>query len=182
MKKVLARPVVVEVRQRNVVGVGEEVVGEQLLRRLGDVGAAPQLVRARLDRQVDHAAFGIARRRVEGRGLHLELLDDVGRRDVGGDDFVGVGGRGARHAVDRQVVAVAARTRHRVADDVRRLEGAIETRRTGGGDARGEADERIGIAVGRGQLRDASRVDDVAERRGGGLEQRRVRRDVDGFG
>ncbi len=177
-----ARPVVVEVRQRNVVGVGEEVVGEELLRRLGDVGRAAQLVRAGLDREVDDAAFGVAGGRVERRGLDLELLDDPRGRHVGGDDLVGVGGRGARDAVDRQVVAVAARAGHRVADDVRRLERTIETGRPGGGDARGQADERVGIAVRRRQLRDPPRVDDVAERRGRGLEQRRVGGDGDGFG
>ena len=45
------------------------------------------------------------------------------------------------------------------------------------GDASGQADEGVGIAVGRRQLRDAARVDDVAERGVGGLEERRIGKD-----
>ena len=171
--------VVGEVRERDVVGVGEEVVGEQALGRLGDVGRAAQRVGARLDHQVRDAALGVARRGVEGRRLDLELLHDVRRRHVRGDDLARVRGRGARHAVDRQVAAVAARAVHRVADDVRRLERPIEPGRAGVGDAGGEADERVRIAVGRRQLRNPSRVDDVAERSVRRFEERRVGRDRD---
>ena len=114
---------------------------------------------------------------VERGGLHFEFLHDVRRRDVRRDDLAGVRGGGARHAVDRQVAAVAARAVHRVADDVRRLEGPIEPRRSGVGDAGGQADKRIGIAVGRRQLRDAPRVDHVPEGGVGRLEQRRIGRD-----
>ena len=102
-----------------------------------------QRVGARLDHQVGHATFGVPDAGVERRGLDLELLDDVGRRHVRSDDLAGVRRRRARHAVNRQVAAVAARAVHRVADDVRRLEGPVETRRARVGDAGREADERV---------------------------------------
>ena len=174
--------VVVEVRQRDVVGVGEEVVGEERLRRLAEVDGAGELVGAGLDHEVGDAALGIARRGVERRGLDLELLDDVGRRHVGGDDLARVRRRRARDAVDGQVAAIAAGAVHRVADDVRRFERPVEPGGAGVGDARREADEGVGIAVRRRQRRDAARVDDVAERGVGRLEQRRVGDDVDRFG
>ena len=140
-----------------------------------------QRVGAGLDAQVGDAPFGVAEAGVERGGLHLELLDDVGRRHVGGDDLAGVRGRGARHAVDRQVAAVAARAVHRVADDVGRLERPIEPGRAGVRDAGGEADQRVRIAVRRRQLGDPPGIDDVAERGVGGLEQRRRRRYGDFF-
>ena len=141
---------------------------------LREIGRARERVAARLDAQVGHASLGVAHRRVEGGRLHLELLDDVGRRHVRRDDLAGVRGGGARHAVDGQVAAVAARAVHRVADDVRRLEGTIEARRAGVGDAGGQADQVVRIAVRRRQLGDAPGVDDVAERAVGGFEERRL--------
>ncbi len=62
---------------------------------------------------------------------------------------------------------------------MRGLEGPVEPGRSGVGDAGGQADERVGIAVGRRQLRDAPRVDDVPEGGVGRLEQRRVGGDGD---
>ena len=171
--------VIGEVRERDAVHVREEIVGEERRRRLGVVRGAPERVRAGLDRQVRHAALGIAEARVERRRLDLELLHEIRRRHVGRDDFAGVRGRGAGHAVDGQVAAVAARPVHRVADDVRGLEGTIEASRAGVGDAGRKADERVRIAVGRRQLRDAPRVDDGAERRVGRLDQGNLGGDVD---
>ncbi len=169
--------VVAERRQRDVVGVGEEVVGKELARRFGNVDRAAQPVGAGLDHQVRHATFGVAGGGVEGRSLDLEFLNDVGRWDVGRDDLTRVGGSRARHAVDRQIAAVASRPIHRVADDVRGLEGSVEAPGPGVSDASGQADEGIGITVWRRQLHDPARVDDVAERSVGGFEERRVRQD-----
>ncbi len=171
--------VIGEVRERDAVHVREEIVGEERRRRLRVVRGAPQRVRAGLDRQVRHAALGIAEARVERRRLDLELLHEIRRGHVRGDDFAGVRGRRAGHAVDRQVAAVASRPVHRVADDVRGLEGTIEASRAGVGDAGRKADERVRIAVRRRQLRDAPRVDDRAERRVGRLDQGNLGGDVD---
>ena len=165
--------VVGEVGERKVVGVGEEIVGEQALRRLREIGRARERIAARLDAQVGHASLGVAHRRVEGGRLHLELLDDVGWRHVRRDDLSGVRRGSARHAVDGQVAAVAARAVHRVPDDVRRLEGTIEAGRAGVGDAGGQADQVVRIAVRRRQLGDAPGIDDVAERAVGGFEEGR---------
>ena len=97
------------------------------------------------------------------------------------DDLARVGRGRARHAVDRQVAAIAARAVHRVADDVRGFEGAVEPGRPGVGDASRQPDERVRVAVGRRQLRDAPRVDDVAEGAVRRFEERRVGRDRDRF-
>ena len=139
--------VVVEIRERDVVRVGEEVVREEIPRRLVEVDRAAKRVGPRLGAQVRHAPLGVAEGGVERGGLDLEFLQRVGRRHVGRDHFAGVCRRRARHAVDGQVAPVAARAVHRVADDVRGLEGAVEPRRAGVRHAIGEADERVGIAV-----------------------------------
>ena len=173
--------VVVEVGERNVVGVREKVVREQALRRLAEVHGPAQRIGPRLDHQVGHTTFGVPGAGVECRGLDLELLDKVGWRHVRSDDFAGVRRRRARHAVNGQVAAVAARAIHRVADDVRRLERPVETRRARVGDAGCQANERVGITVRRRQLGDAARIDDVAERCVGRLEERRVGGNGDSF-
>src|SRR5262249_61151526 len=66
-------------------GLPEEVVGAEARRLREEVDRAVQRVRAGLDRDAGDAALGVAELRVEGRGLHPELLAEVGGRDVGGD-------------------------------------------------------------------------------------------------
>jgi hypothetical protein len=166
-------PRVAEVRERNVVRVGEEVVGPQTFGRLDEVSLARELVGSGLQHEVRHAAFGVAEAGVERRRLYLELLDQALRRHERGGDLSRIRGGGARQAVDRHVAAVRAHAVHRVADDVGGLEGTIEAGRSHERGAGGEADERIRIAVRDGQLGDAARVDHLAERAAGGFEERR---------
>src|SRR5262245_38607076 len=95
---------VIEIREGDVIGVAEEVIGEQRSRHLGIGGRPVERVRSRLDAKVGHAAFGVAEAGVESRGLDLEFLDQVLGRNERSDDFAGVGRGGAGHAVDRKSV------------------------------------------------------------------------------
>jgi hypothetical protein len=173
---------VAELRQRDVVRVGEEVVREELRRGLHEIRRAAEGVGPRFEAEVRHAAFRVAEGGVEGRRLNLELLDDVLRRHERGGDLSRSGRGRARHAVDRDVAPVGARAVHRVADDVRRLEGAVEPGRTHERGAGRQADERERVAVRRRQLGDAACVHHLAERRARRVEQRRRGDDRDLFG
>ena len=138
----------------------EEVVRAHA-RRLGEViPGAVEAVRSGPDAHAGDAALGIAELRVEGRGLDPELLDHIGLRDVGRDDLVGVGRRGARRAVDQQVAAVAARAIHGVPDDVRRLERPIQPLVTGVRQAGRKPHDLVGIAVDEWERREAHLIHD----------------------
>ena len=143
--------------------VSEKVVGGHPSRLGPEVGRAVKVVGAGLDEDARDAALGVSELGVEGRGLHLELLGDVARRDVRGDDLVAVGGRGARRAVNQKVAADAADAVHRVAGDVRRLEGAIQSGAARIGDTGRESDQRVRIAVHERQLRDALLIHSLSQ-------------------
>ena len=122
-------------------------VGGDTARLRENIRRTVQRIRAGLDADAGDAAFRVAELRVERRRLHLELLNNIGRRHIAGDNFVGVRRRRAGRAVNRQIAAVAARAVNRVADDMRRLERAIQPLRTGMCDAGRRADKRLRIAV-----------------------------------
>ena len=170
---------VAELGERNVVHVGEVVVREHRARRFHEVALAVKLIRARLEHEVRDAPFGVAERRVERGRLHPELLDQPLRRYVSRGDLAGIGRRRARDAVDRDVAAVGAGPVHRVADDVRRLEGPVEPGRPQERRAGRQADERVRVAMGNRQLRHAPGVDHLSQGSRRGLEQRRRRADRD---
>ncbi len=148
-----ARPVRGGVRALLASRVPEEVVRGQAL-GLGEVvDRAVVAVRPGLDAHAGDAALGVAELSVEGRGLDLELLDEVGRRDVARDDLVGVGRGRARSPVDQQVAAVAARAVVGEPDDVRRLVGPVQPLVTRVGEAGGEAHDLVRVAVDQRELR-----------------------------
>ena len=100
---------------------------------------------SRLRRAKGCAALGLAELRVEGRGLDLELLDDVGGRHVRGGHLVPVGAEVVGRAVDGDVVQAAARAAHGKVDDVGRLEGAVQADAAVKGDAGGKPISRKGL-------------------------------------
>src|SRR6266508_2851939 len=81
--------------------VAEEIVGREVARLTNEVARAVQRIRARLDADAGHAAFGVAELGVEGRGLDFEFLDDVRGRHVRRDHLVGVGRGRARRAANQ---------------------------------------------------------------------------------
>ena len=117
-----------------------------------------EAVRPGLDADAGHTALGVAELGVEGRGLDPELLNEIGGRDVGRDDLVGVRGGGARRAVDQQVAAVAARAVVGVPDDVRRLVRPVQPLVTRVGQAGRESHDLVRVAVDQRELREALRV------------------------
>src|SRR5262249_15050705 len=104
-----------------------EIVGRELLAIEGVEARAVELVGARLDADVGDPALRLPELGVEGGGLDLKLLDDVGGRHVGGDYLVAIGRGRGRRAVEGYVAEVAARSTHGEADDVGRLKGTIQT-------------------------------------------------------
>ncbi len=103
------------------------------------------LVAAAFGADVDHRSHRVAHRRIEGGGLHLELADGgLGRRERHAN--VGGVGKGIRHAVDGEFVAV------RTAAVGRELRGRVIERRLaqthirGIGGPRREQRELHGIA------------------------------------
>ncbi len=158
-------------------GLAEEVVGAELVRLREVVRRAMEGVGPGLDADAGDAALRVAELRVERRGLHLELLHEVGRRHVGRDDLVGVGGGGARGAVDQQVAAVAARALVGVADDVRRLVRAIQTLAAGVRQAGRQPHDLVGVTVDQWQRRDARLIDHQPEVGVGRVDGRRRGRD-----
>ena len=159
--------------------VPEEVVRGQAL-RLGEVvDRAVEPVRPGLDADAGDAALGVAELGVESRGLHLELLDEVGGRDVGRDDLVLVRGGRARRAVDQQVAAVAARPVEGEADDVGRLVGPVQALAARVGEAGREAHDLVRVAVDQGELRDSPRVHGEAHVRARRVEDGALRGHVD---
>src|SRR5215813_3539375 len=127
--------------------IAKEIVGREATRFAIEVAAAMQRIRARLDTDAGHSAFGVAELRIKGGGLDFEFLDDVGGRDVRRRDFVGVRSGCAGDAVNRQVAAVSARTVHCISDDVRRLEGAVQLRIAPEGYAGRQSDQGVWIAM-----------------------------------
>ena len=161
--------------------VAEVVVRGQAL-RLGEVvDRAVVAVRPGLDAHAGDAALGIAELRVESRRLDPELLNHVGGRDVGRDDLVLVGGGGARHAVDQEVAAVAARAVIGVPDDVGRLVRPVQPLVTRVGEAGREAHDLVRIAVDQGELRDPLLVDGEPHARVRRVEGRGFGGDADGL-
>ena len=92
---------------------------------------------------------------------------------------VGVRRGGARHAVDQQVAAVAARAVHGVPDDVRRLERPIQPLVTGVRQAGREPHDLVGIAVDQRERREALLVDDQPQARVRGVHRGGLGDDVD---
>ncbi len=161
--------------------VPEEVVRRHAL-RLGEVvDRAVVAVRPRLDAHAGDAALGVAELGVEGGRLHLELLHHVGGRDVARDDLVLVRGGGARHAVDEEVAAVAARAVVGVPDDVGRLVRPVQPLVTRVGEAGREAHDLVGVAVDQRQLRDALLVHREADAGVRVVQREALRGDADGF-
>ena len=160
-----------EVGARGTGFIEEEIIGPEAgaLERI--IGAAVETIGAAFDADIGDAALSLAELGVEGVGLHLEFLDDVGGGHVGSGDFVGVGGGGSGRPVDGDVVKVAARSAHGKIDDVGGFEGTVEADAAVEGDSGGEADEKEGVAVGEREFRDTLAVDDGAEGGGFGIEQ-----------
>ena len=164
-----------EVRTRRAGLVQEEIVGPETGALEGVVDAAVEVVGAALDADVGDAALGLAELGVEGVGLDLELLHDVGGRHVGGGDFEGIGGGGGRRAVNRDVVQVALGAAHREVDDVGGFERTVQADAAVERHAGGQADQQERIAVGERQIRDAFGIDHGAQGGGFGVEQRSLR-------
>ena len=83
-------------------------------------------VSAPVDADVGDSALSLAELGVEGVGLDLEFLDDVGGRDVRSGDFIGVGGGRGGRSVEGDVVQVAAGSTHGEINDVGSLKWTVE--------------------------------------------------------
>src|SRR5262249_40521589 len=68
----------------------EEVVGPEIGALEGISSRAVEIVGAGFQTDVSDAALRLSELRVESGGLHLKLLNDVGRRHVGSDHLVAV--------------------------------------------------------------------------------------------
>ena len=137
-------------------------------------GAAAHGVRPGLEGGVDHRAAGAAELRRVVAGLDLELLDRV---HVGVERGLASVVAVVVDAVEQVVVLAAARAVHhegRVDVAVAPLGGADDPARQGG-----EVDV---VAAVQGQSHDLPRVDDLAQRRGLRLDERRFPLHDDGFG
>ncbi len=155
-----AGPVRIALDLRLASSLPEEVVRAPA-RRFGKVvGRTAEAIGSGFDDHAGHTALGVAELGVEGRRLHLELLNQIGGRDVGRDHLVGVCRGGARQAVNQQVAAVAARAVHGVSDDVSRLERTIQPLVARVGQAGRQSHDLVGIAVDQRQRREALLVDD----------------------
>src|ERR1035438_1710697 len=160
-----------EVRPRRAGLVQEEVVGPETGALEAEVRGAVEIVGARFDADVGHAALRLAELRIEGGRLHLELLHDVGGGHVGRRHLEGIGARSGGRAVDGDVVQQAAGSAHREVHDVGGFEGTIETHAAVEGAAGREADQQEGVAVGERQVRHPLGVHHGAQRGGFGIEE-----------
>src|SRR5262249_10233603 len=111
-----------------------------------------------------YAAFSVAELRVKGCGLDLEFLNDVGGRNVGGDDLVAVGPCGAGRAVDSEITPVGAGSADRESDYMGWLEWAIESLIARERHPGRESDHCVGIAVHQRQLGDSTSIYGLAHR------------------
>ena len=160
-------------------GLPEEVVRPPLVRLREVVRRPAETVGARLDADARDAALRVAELGVERRRLHLEFLHEIRGRDVGRDHFVRVRRGGARRAVNQQVAAVAARALVGVADDVRRLVGAVQPLTSRVGQARRQAHDLVRVAVDERQRREARPIHDQAQVRVRRVDRRNLGDDAD---
>ncbi len=164
-----------KITQRLAGPVREEVVGVE--RRVAEelVGAAVEIVGARLVDHVQHAAEAAAILRRVVRAEDLEFLDRVHRREHRDAGEPVDGGERRRHAVDDGVHHRRARAVHRVAHRVVVVaDGACDPRR--------EEDQRVDVARIQRQLENPAVVDELANRAAAGFEQRRRGADFNGIG
>ena len=159
-----------EVRTRGAGLVQEEVVGPETRALEGIVRGAVEVVGAGFDADVGDTALRLPELCVEGRGLHLEFLHDVGGRHVGRRHLVGIGARSGRRAVDRHVVQQAAGAAHREVHNVGRLERTVQPDAAVKGHARREPDQQERVAVRKRQVRHSLGIHHRAQR--GGLRVR----------
>ena len=171
-----ARPLVRDLRLRRPVLLHEEIGFRELVGAVVGVRGAGQPVRAPLQRHVDGRARGVAVRRVEARGLDLELLHGPGR----GDERDAPSVRHVRRSVQRELIAARGAFRRDarragVVERPRELEVARER------DARHEPREHERVAVRERHHLDPLLVDHLPLGGRSHLEQRRLRGDEHGL-
>ena len=177
-----AEPVLIDVLigLRSARRVEDERVGGQGLAPHVVVDFAVEAVGARLQRHVDDAAGGAAVLRVVRVRGDFHLLDGGRRRHVG--DVVAALVGVVRCAVEQELVVAALAAVHRPGGERAVVERTEVDRLGVVVDAGDERDERHRAARLQRNLRDAGAVDDGAAVGVAGLEQRRVRADVDVLG
>src|SRR5258708_3779965 len=138
-------------------------------------------VRTGLDADAGYTAFGVAKLGIERCSLNFELLHNIRRWNEARDDLVSICRSRAWRSVNQKIAAISTCAIDRIADDVRRLEGSIESCAARVRDSSRKANECVRVAVDEREFRKPLLIHSLSEVAIRSIELRSVSGNGDSF-